>query len=51
MESYAVHQSLEGYGHIALDRNGREAPHDVLMSERQARYIADMWGGYVVEVA
>ena len=48
--SYAVHQYLESYGHIALDWNGKEAKEDVLMSFKQAKYVADMHNGYVVEV-
>ena len=49
--AFAVRQNLEGYGSIPLDRNGREAPENVPMSEKQARYVASYWGGYVIEVA
>lgn len=47
---YAVHQDLESYGHIALDKNGREASDDVEMSFELALYVAGRYGGYVVEV-
>lgn len=50
MKNYTVKQHLEGYGSIYLDLKGQETNKPVLMTEKRAIYLADYWGGYVVEV-